>query len=156
MRAPPVVVLRSEPEVMFDTARDVVVALVKIAPVAFKKEEVAFVVLKFVAKRLVEVALVEVAKLVVRAAIEEEAAISPPLKESIVLVAFDGKRYAKVDPASVPQLRTPVALAFTSQDAALRLETTRSEVEAPERNDWRALNALAVYVFGMVVDASAK
>ena len=36
---------------------------------------------------------------------------------------------AKV-PVSVPHERTPVALAFTSQDAALRLETIRSVVDA--------------------------
>ena len=92
MTAPPVVVLRSEPFAMFVTARLVVVALVKMAPVAERLVAVAFVVFRLVAKRLVLVAFVEVEKLVESAVIEDDAAMRPPLKVSIVVVALLGKR----------------------------------------------------------------
>ena len=140
----------------FETVREVVVALVKMAPVVERKVDVAEVKLARAAKRFVLVAFVEVEKLVVRAAIEEEAAMRPPLKVSIVVVALFGKRYAKVEPASVPQLKTPVADAFTSQATPLRLETTRSEVDAPALKLWRAVKTFAVYVFGIVVEECAK
>ena len=148
--------MRIEPEAMLATVRDVVVAFPKIAPIAERFVAVAFVVFKFIAKRFVLVAFVDVEKLIVRAAMDEDAAIKPPLKVSIVVVALLGKRYAKVEPASEPQLRTPVALAFTSQDAVLRFETTRSDVDAPAVKDWRAVKTFAVYVFGIVVDEETK
>ena len=62
MTAPPVVVFNKLPDAMLATVSEVVVALVKMAPVAFKKELVALVRMEFVAKKLVEVALVEVEK----------------------------------------------------------------------------------------------
>ena len=69
MTAPPVVVLRMEPEAMLATVSEVVVASPRTAPVAFKKVEVAEVKFARVAKRLVEVAFVVV----------EIPIVSPPL-----------------------------------------------------------------------------
>ena len=59
------------------TVSEVVVALVKIAPVALRKVEVAEVKLARVAKRFVEVALVEVEVTVERLLIVEDAAMMP-------------------------------------------------------------------------------
>ncbi len=92
MTAPPVVVLRSEPEAMLAMVREVVVASVNCAPVAFKKVEVAEVKFARVAKRLVEVALVDVEKLEKRLKLVDDALIRPPLKVRSVVVALLGKR----------------------------------------------------------------
>ena len=82
--------------VRFPTVRLVVVAFESTAPVAFKKVEVAEVKFARVAKRFVDVAFVEVEKLVSMRAIVEEPAMRPLVNERMVVVAFDGKRYAKV------------------------------------------------------------
>ena len=89
---PPVAFVARRPERMLVTAREVVVALVKIAPVAFKNVEVAEVVFSLVAKRLVEVALVVVAKIESIRAIVEEPAMRPLENERMVVVALLRKR----------------------------------------------------------------
>ena len=89
---PPVALVARRPERTLVIARLVVVALVKIAPVAFRNVEVADVELRRVAKRLVDVAFVEVEKLEKRLNSVEDALMRPPENVSIVVVAFDGKR----------------------------------------------------------------
>ena len=89
---PPVELVARRPERMLVTARLVVVAFPKIAPVAFKNVEVAEVKLARVAKRFVLVAFVEVEKLEKSLNSVEDALMRPPENVSIVVVAFDGKR----------------------------------------------------------------
>jgi hypothetical protein len=66
--------------------------------------------------------------------------VRPALKVSNVEVAFDGNGSAPPPALSVQQLNTPAALAFTSQDALLRLETISPVVEAiPVFETWNSV-----------------
>ncbi len=88
------------------------------SPVIAKRVVVAFVV-------------VELPTMVRFPLMVELAAMRPPLKVMSEVVALLGNGSWSVAPvASVPQERTPAALAFTSQLALLRLETMRFEVDA--------------------------
>jgi len=136
--------------------RPVPVRSVKVSLPTPRLVVVAFVVRRFEAKRLVEVALVVVAKTESILEMVDEPAMSPLVKERIVVVAFPGNGSCRVDVASVPHERTPVAEAFTSQLAALRFDTVSAEEEAPLPKVWSAVKTLVPYVFGIVVEASAK
>ncbi len=71
----------------------------------------------------------EMARLVVVAFVAVAFAVMiPPLNVKSDVVAFDGN--GSVPPPSVPQLKTPNWLAFTSQDTAFKFETIRLEVDA--------------------------
>lgn len=139
--SPPVALVLRIEETTLVTVSDVVVALVNAAVIAESVVAVALVVFNCVANKFVLVAFVEVEKLEKRLAIVDDAVeYKPPVNPIKVEVAF-----ALSDPyvvavnenvfASVPQESTPVAEAFTSHDALLRLEMVRSEVEAPLRKD---------------------
>ena len=78
--------------------RPLPVRSVNVSPLMPKDVVVAFVNRAFVANRFVLVAFVEVELMVESALIDEEAfAMSPPLNESNVDVAFPGNRYPKFE-----------------------------------------------------------
>jgi hypothetical protein len=95
----------------------------------------------------------------------------PPLKVRSDDVALLGNGSCAEPVASVPQLSTPAALAFTSQDTAFKLETINPVVDArPETARFVVVafvvvvlpktlppvHTLLAYNFGMVDEASMK
>ncbi len=102
--------------------------------------------------------------------VDEPNAMRPPLKVRSEDVAFDGN--GSTPPlASVPQTKTPAAVAFTSQLAAFKFETINPDVEARPETErfvvvafvvvvfpktFPPVNTLSEYVFAIVEDASAK
>ena len=92
--------------------------------------------------RLVVVALVAVALVT----------MSPPLKVMSVVVALDGNGSPPPPPAaSVPHESTPNWFAFTSQDAAFKLETMRPVVEARPLTLRFVVVAFVVVVFAKIL-----
>ena len=94
--------------------------------------------------------------------VDDASAYNPALNPIKVDVAFEFTPpksvgdHSNAPPESVPQESTPVAEAFTSHEAAFKFETVSADEEAPFRNDCSALKVFSVYVFAIVVDASAK
>ncbi len=166
------------------TARLVVVAFVEVELVVMMLVELRFVMVATAAvresaiavvkrasdaKNVVDVAFVAVALVALKLwTVEEPNAMRPPEKVMSEVVALFGNGSCTVVPElSVPQTRTPAAVALTSQLAALRFDTTSAEVDAvPEMARfvvvafvvvvfWKTLppvKVLFVYVFGIVLD----
>ncbi len=101
--------------------------------------------------------------------VEEAFVRSPLVNVSTDVVAFPGN--GSIPPLSVPQVRTPSALAFTSQFTAFKFDTISCEVEAVPETERLVVVAFVVvvfpkmfppvhileeYIFGIVVDASIK
>ena len=99
MSAPPVVVFRSEPETMVEMAKfDDVAADSVVLPVTFNVPPTAAlpeasIVVEAVPPNAAVFAVERLVKLFVELAL---VVVSPPLKAIKVLVAFEGKRYAKL------------------------------------------------------------
>ncbi len=89
----------------------------------------------------------------------------------VEVALFSNGSCTVVPVASEPHMRTPAAVAFTSQDAAFKFETTRPVVEARPNTErlvdvafvvvvlpktFPPVNTLSEYVFAIDVDASAK
>ena len=82
----------------------------------------------------------------------DDAAMRPWVKASVVLVALLGNGSWSVEPvASVPQESTPNWFAFTSQDAAFKLETIRPVVEARPLTLRFFVVAFVVVVFAKIL-----
>lgn len=105
--------------------------------------------------------------------VEEPNVMRPALKvRSVEVAPFTNASCTVVPVASVPQMRTPAAVAFTSQLAAFKEETTRFVVDAMSETvrlvddafpnvAWPVnvlvfVNVFAVYVLAIVVEESAK
>ena len=170
-------------------ARFVVVALVDVEFTVMKFVDVRFVIVATVAvsdstrlvvnrasdeKNDVDVALVIVAFDALRFwIVEEPNVMRPALKvRSVEVAPFTNASCTVVPVASVPQMRTPAAVAFTSQLAAFKEETTRFVVDAVSEtvrlvddafpnvvwpvNVLVFVNVFAVYVLAIVVEESTK
>ncbi len=148
------------------------VRFVIVATAAVSESAIAVVKRASVEKNDVDVAFVIVALVPLRlATVDEPNAMRPPLKvRSVDVAPFVNASWSVTPELSVPQIRTPAAVAFTSQDAALSEETVRFVVEALVEEMFVVVafaatrfpkvlvpvKVLSLYVFAIVVEASAK
>lgn len=167
-------VLGSEVTAKLVVVEFVVVRLVIVATAAVRESASAVVKRPSVEKKEVEVALVIVAFDDERFwIVEEPYVMRPALKvRSVEVAPFTNASCTVVPIASVPQMRTPAAVAFTSQLAAFKEETTRFVVDAVSEtvrlvddafpnvvwpvNVLVFVNVFAVYVLAIVVEESTK